>query len=103
MLPEKFNRDETFNASNWIGNAFQLHGGSEVEDVSIWFSPQKAQFIRERQWHASQRIEEKPDGSLVLHMKTAGLVEVRNWVLQFGSGAEVLAPESLKQECIDRD
>jgi len=37
----------------------------------------------------------------VLHMKTAGLVEVRNWVLQYGSGAKVLAPESLKQECIE--
>jgi predicted DNA-binding transcriptional regulator YafY len=101
VLPEKFERDETFNASEWIGNAFQLHGGSEVEDVSIWFSPQKAQFIRERQWHASQRIEEKQDGSLVLHMRTGGLVEVRNWVLQFGGDAEVLAPESLKHECIE--
>jgi len=101
VLPEKFERDKEFNAKEWIGNAFQLHGGNNVEDVSIWFSSQKAQFIRERQWHASQRIEEKLDGSLVLHLKTAGLVEVRNWVLQFGCGAEVLAPEILKQECID--
>ncbi len=100
VLPEKFIRDETFNASDWIGNAFQLRGGSEVEDVSIWFSPQKAQFIRERLWHASQTIEEKPDGSLVLHMITGGLVEVRNWVLQFGSYAEVLFPESLRLDCI---
>ncbi len=100
MLPEKFERDKVFSPSNWIGNAFQLHGGSEVEDVSIWFSSQKAQFIRERQWHASQRIEEKSDGSLVLDMKTAGLVEVRNWVLQFGGEAEVLVPESLRQDCM---
>jgi predicted DNA-binding transcriptional regulator YafY len=100
VLSEKFKRNETFNASEWIGNAFQLHGGSEVEDVSIWFSQQRAQFIRERQWHASQRIEEKPDGSLVLHMRTGGLVEVRNWVLQFGRGAKVLAPESLRMDCM---
>ena len=100
VLPEKFERNEDFNANEWIGNAFQLHGGSEVEDVSIWFNPQKAQFIRERQWHASQKIEEKPDGSLVLRMKTSGLVEVKYWVLSFGSGAEVLEPESLRQECI---
>lgn len=100
VLPEKFKRDETFHASEWIGNAFQLHGGSEIEDVSIRFSPQKAQFIRERRWHASQQIKENPDGSLVLHMRTGGLVEVRNWVLSFGSGAEVLAPESLRQDCI---
>jgi predicted DNA-binding transcriptional regulator YafY len=101
VLPEKFEREEAFSASEWIGRAFQLYGGGEVEDVSIWFSPQKAQFIRERQWHTSQRIEEKQDGSLVLHMKTAGMVEVKNWVLQFGSEAEVLAPESLRQECME--
>jgi predicted DNA-binding transcriptional regulator YafY len=100
VLPEKFKRNETFNTSEWIGNAFQLYGGSEMEDVSIWFSPQRAQFIRERQWHASQTIEEKPDGSLVLNMMTGGLVEVRNWVLQFGSCAKVLIPESLRLDCI---
>jgi predicted DNA-binding transcriptional regulator YafY len=100
VLPEKFERDETFDASEWMGRAFQLFGGGEVEDVSIWFSPQKAQFIRERLWHASQRIDENSDGSLVLHMKTAGLLEVKYWVLNFGGGAEVLAPESLRQECI---
>jgi len=101
VLPEQFERDEVFSARDWIGNAFQVYGGSEVEDVSIWFSPQKAQFIRERRWHASQRIGENPDGSLVLHMKTAGLVEVKNWVLGFGSEAKVLAPKSLRQECVE--
>jgi predicted DNA-binding transcriptional regulator YafY len=100
VLPEHFKRDEAFSPSEWIGNAFQLHGGSEVEDVSIWFGTQYAQFIRERRWHASQRIEERSDGSVVLHMQTAGLSEVRNWVLQFGSGAEVLAPQSLRQDCM---
>ena len=58
----------------------------------------KAQFIRERRWHPSQTIEEKPDGSLVLHLKTGGLVEVRNWVLQFGDDAEVLQPISLRED-----
>jgi len=30
-------------------------------------------------------------------MVTAGMVEVKNWLLQFGSGAEVLAPEGLRE------
>ena len=64
-------------------------------------NPHKARFIRKRLWHPYQRIEENPDGSLVLHMKTAGLVEVGSWVLSFGSDAEVLAPESLRQDCLD--
>ncbi len=101
VLPEHFKRDEAFSPDEWKARGFQAFGGGEVEEVSIWFSTQKAQYIRERSWHPTQKIEERPDGSLVLHMNTAGLVEVKNWVLTFGSGAEVLAPESLRQECIE--
>jgi predicted DNA-binding transcriptional regulator YafY len=100
VLRETFERDEDFSPADWIGNAFQVHGGDEVVDVSIWFSPEKAQFIRERQWHPSQHIEEREDESLVLHLQTAGLVEIKHWVLQFGRGAEVLAPASLRETCL---
>ena len=96
LLKEKFVRDETFSAEEWMGSGFQLHAGEAIEEVAIWFSPNKAQFIRERKWHASQTIEEQPDGSLILHLKTGGLVEVRNWVLQFADDAEVLKPDKLR-------
>ncbi len=100
VLPEKFVRDENFSPADWIGKAFQLFGGGEEAEVAIWFNPQKAHFIRERQWHPTQQIEEREDGSLVLRMKTTGLVEVKNWVLQFGSNARVLEPESLCEDCV---
>lgn len=100
VLPETFERDKAFSAVDWLGKSFQLFGGGEAEGVSIWFSPQKAQFIRERLWHATQQVEERHDGSLVLHMTTTGLAAVKNWVLQFGRHAEVLRPESLRAECM---
>jgi predicted DNA-binding transcriptional regulator YafY len=31
-------------------------------------------------------------------MEVGGTTELRNWVLSFGSGAEVLEPESLRAE-----
>ena len=98
LLKEKFAWDEAFSAEDWIGSGFQLHAGGEAEDVAIWFSPNKAQFIRERMWHPSQKVEEQPDGSLILHLKTGGLVEVRNWVLQFADDAEVLKPDKLRED-----
>ena len=100
-LKDKFERDEAFCVEEWMGSAFQVYGGDEVREISIRFSPRKAHFIRERQWHQSQKIEEHEDGSLVLHMQTGGLVEVRNWALQFGSDAEILEPESLRVEAIE--
>ena len=98
VLNETFKRDVNFSPTEWIGNAFQLFGGGGTVDVAIWFSPKRAQFIRERRWHSSQQIEEEDDGSLVLRMKIAGVLEVKNWVLQFGANAEVLEPESLRAE-----
>lgn len=98
VLKEKFEREEGFSAEDWVQSAFQVYGGDEVKEISIWFSPQRAHFIRERQWHPSQRIEERSDGSLVLHLTTGGLPEVRNWVLQFGAGAEILQPEILRED-----
>ena len=100
ILPEKFIRDAKFSVSDWMGSAFQADRGGELTDVSIKFNTVTARYIRERNWHVSQKIEELEDGSLILHLKTGGLGEVKRWVLQYGSGAEVLSPESLRQECI---
>jgi len=99
ILSDHFERDMGFSAENWIGNAFQLHGGEGVVDVEIWFSKERSQFIRERLWHPSQSIEEREDGSLILKMQTAGMAEVKNWALQFGRQAEVLSPMSLRNAC----
>jgi predicted DNA-binding transcriptional regulator YafY len=100
ILPEQFVRDETFSISDWMQSAFQAERSGEATDVSIRFSAATAHYIRERVWHPSQRIEEHPDGSLILHLKTGGLGEVKRWVLQYGGGAEVLSPETLRQECV---
>jgi len=100
ILSERFVRDENFSISDWKQGAFQAERSGEAMDVSIRFTSATAHYIRERVWHPSQRIEEHEDGSLILHLKTGGFGEVKRWVLQYGGGAEVLSPESLRQECI---
>ena len=99
LLPDKFKRDASFSASEWMGSAFQAERGGELCEVIIRFNQKSARYVRERIWHASQKIEEKEDGSLILHIQTGGLGEVKRWVLQYGSDAEVLAPDSLRQDC----
>ncbi len=66
--------------------------------VRIHFSSDWASFVREREWHASQIIRALPDGGLELSMEVGGSQEIANWVLSFGGGAEVLEPESLREE-----
>ncbi|MBM4388577.1 MAG: WYL domain-containing protein, partial [Deltaproteobacteria bacterium] len=62
----------------------------------IRFTPDQAPYIREREWHHTQRIEDEEDGGLVLSFKTNNLYETKRWVLSWGADAEVMEPEELK-------
>lgn len=64
----------------------------------VYFTPNQAPYIRERLWHPSQRIEELPDGGLILHLFAGGWYELKSWVLSHGADARVLEPESLREE-----
>mgnify|MGYP001627219939 CR=1 FL=1 len=97
VLNQEFKRDPGFSVGKWMAQAFVAERGEEPVEVVIKFDPYQARYIRERSWHPSQEIEELPDGGLILRFFTGGLDEVKRWVMGYGSHAEVLAPESLRQ------
>jgi predicted DNA-binding transcriptional regulator YafY len=66
--------------------------------VRIRFDPSWAIHVEEHSWHPSQKLERNEDGSVDLLMEVGGTTELRNWVLSFGAGAEVLEPEPLRNE-----
>jgi predicted DNA-binding transcriptional regulator YafY len=68
----------------------------EPMTVKVHFSVQETPFVKERVWHPSQRIEEQADGSVILVFRAGGSWEIKQWVLGFGAGAQVLEPESLR-------
>ncbi len=65
--------------------------------VKIWFSPEAAMHIKERHWHDSQEIQDQPDGSIIFSAETAGIHDMRIWVLSWGAKAKVIEPEKLKE------
>ena len=69
----------------------------EPMDVAVRFAADQAPYVRERIWHPSQRLEELPDGRVVLRLRAGGFFEIRSWVLGFGAAAEVLEPEELRE------
>ena len=98
VLAEGFERVPSFSPAEWMSTAFQTERG-EPEDVAIRFDEYQARWIRERRWHETQQdLEELPDGGVILRFRTGGLGEVKRWVMQYGSHAEVLAPKHLRQE-----
>jgi predicted DNA-binding transcriptional regulator YafY len=66
--------------------------------VVIHFSADVAEYIQEKIWHQSQSIEPQQDGSIIFRATVAGIEEIKHWVLGWGAGATVLAPEPLKKE-----
>lgn len=98
VLSSEYNRDSGFCLEKWLEQAFQLERGEETVDVAIRFDAYQARYIRERRWHPTQEVEELPDGSLILRFRAGGLSEVKRWVMGYGSHAEVLAPESLRED-----
>ena len=72
--------------------------GDTVQRVRVRFTKRIAPFIREACWHHSQQLVGEPDGSMLFEVEVNEPREVGWWVLQWGSEAEVLEPESLRQE-----
>jgi predicted DNA-binding transcriptional regulator YafY len=71
--------------------AFQLIHG-EPQLVRIRFSPKQAPYIAEREWHHSQKIENLPDGGIILSLRVASLWEVRHWLYGWADDAQILEP-----------
>jgi predicted DNA-binding transcriptional regulator YafY len=89
--PEASAMEEFFSAS------FGIFHGPRTR-VRVRFAPGVAGYIREKVWHASQRVAAQADGSVVFEAEVAGTEEIRQWILRWGAGAEVLAPEDLREE-----
>jgi predicted DNA-binding transcriptional regulator YafY len=68
------------------------------ETVCIRFAPRWALYVQEHEWHPSQRSAKTEDGGVELTMEVGLGDELRGWVLSFGAGAEVLAPDSLRAD-----
>ena len=66
--------------------------------VVVRFSADQAPYVRERQWHPTQRLRELADGRVELTFRAGGMFEIMRWVLSWGDAAEVVRPPALRQE-----
>jgi predicted DNA-binding transcriptional regulator YafY len=98
LKAKRFTRDPDFSLESYLAQGFLAEHGDAPVEVVIWFDEYQARYMRDKQWHPSQRVEEHADGSLTLAFTTGALAEVRRWVMSYGNHAEVKAPEILRAE-----
>jgi len=94
---QPFEVDARFDFDRYTASSFGVVAEPAVP-IRIRFGAEWAAYVREREWHASQKTLELEDGGLELLMEVGGSQELASWVLSFGGGAEVLEPESLRAE-----
>ena len=99
VLDEGFEMPEGFDAEEFMKSSFGVFQGKPVK-VRIRFEAAVADYISERNWHPSQTIKPRSDGSIVFEAVVAGTREIKFWILQWGAQAEVLSPEELRQDLI---
>ena len=97
LAKKHFTIPKSFNIDTYIAQSFDQIHDNETHNVAIRFSPFQSQWIREHQWHPSQKIKGFKDGSLILNMQIGALDAVRRWVMRYGSEAEVLEPQELRE------
>jgi proteasome accessory factor B len=95
-LDAAFAVPEDFDAERFLARAWGILQG-DLATVQVIFSPAVAPYIRERLWHSSQELRALPGGRLEMTLRVADTLEVRRWLLGFGTDAEVVAPASLRE------
>lgn len=98
VLTEKPYETPATNPEEFFGASFGVFRGHTPTTVRVTFDPQVASFVKERRWHPSQVITEKAKGWIEVALEVSLTPELVQWVLSFGSRAQVLEP----RELIDR-
>ncbi len=70
--------------------------------VRLRVAQEIAYLFREFQYHASQKVRSRRDGSLTVVLECAVSWELEEWILGFGEFAEVLEPDTLRARIAGR-
>lgn len=83
-----------------FGDSLGVNTG-KPETIVIEFDAHVAPFVREREWHRSQKLEDFEDGGLRVTMNVCNDQPLRAWILGFGADARVVFPTSLVEAIVE--
>lgn len=86
-----------FDLEAYVRDALVVMRGQPVE-VELLFDRATAAWVKDRQWHPSQRLEQGKRGELRMFLRVADTRELLGWILSFGACVRVLRPESLREK-----
>src|SRR5262245_5647380 len=92
-----FQKPPDFDLEAHFGSGIGIFSGGKARDFKIRISQRGARWVLEDPWHAQQKVEQQPDGSILLTVPAHHDLEIIPRVLALGSEAELIAPASCRQ------
>jgi proteasome accessory factor B len=99
ICPDTYEIPSDFHAIDYLSHSWGVHiDDNELITVKIHFS--RKSNVMETIWHPSQVVQTQKDGSVILTLRVRNTFDFRQWVLGWGVEAEVLEPETLRNQII---
>jgi predicted DNA-binding transcriptional regulator YafY len=96
VTEEPFTVDPKFDLKKYEAEAFGVMWDKPMT-VVVRFRTDQAPYVREREWHPTQKLRTLKDGRVELTFRAGGIFEITRWILGWGDAAEVLCPVSLRR------
>jgi predicted DNA-binding transcriptional regulator YafY len=95
LTDEPFVPDAGFDPKRHEAEAFGIVWERPMR-VVLRFRADQAPYVREREWHPTQRFRTLRDGRLEMRLHAGGTLEIARWILGWGDAVEVLRPAALR-------
>lgn len=79
-----------------LGNGYGIFSGKAIHSAVLKFTPERARWVSQEQWHPKQKSRLEPDGSFILEIPYSDDRELVMDILKYGPDVEVLAPGGLR-------
>lgn len=81
-----------------LGSSYGIFAGKNSKTAHLRFTPFRARWVAQEQWHPEQIGKTQPDGSYLLQIPYCDDRELLMDVLKYGEDVEVLKPQELRKK-----
>jgi len=99
--PNQFEIRKDYSFRDRHRESFSVFSGKEKTRVRIRFNKEKAFYIKEVKWHPLEKVKDLEDGGIIYEVDVAEPREVIWWMRQWGSSAEVLEPQEMREYMLE--
>lgn len=98
LLDETFKKPSRFKLERYLGNSWDpVKLSTRTVPVKIRFQSSAAQIVSHISWDPSQEIRTLKGGAIEFRARVDNLEQMTDWLLSFGTQAEVISPPALRK------